>query len=153
MGKEFVVDGAKLECSMGDSSSDLKVLPQHCVQLTGKNKANVGDCKPFVNIQPFGKCQSMANPAVAAATAASYGKLTPMPCTPACSAWIPSKMDFLLDGMPPLMNSDKTVCPLGVGMIKVSDSGQGSDKKGAEKVKIKELKIEKPKPPKKGSTL
>lgn len=148
MAKEYVVDGAKMECNMGDASSNLKVLSIHCVQLTEKNKANIADCKPYDNVPPFGKCKSLVNPAVAAATSAANGKLTPMPCTPACSMWIPSKTDYMIDDMFPLMNTDKAVCPLGAGMIKITDSGQGSSKKGAERIKVEKIKFEKPpKPP------
>ena len=124
MAKEYVVLGAQLECKMGTAPSKLVVLPQHRVQLGGKPKANIGDCKPMVNVMPFGMCKSLANPAVAAATAAKYGTLTPMPCTPTCSIWIGGKTDLLLDGMPALLNSDKAVCPLGASMISITDSGQ-----------------------------
>jgi hypothetical protein len=116
--------GAQLECTMGAAPSNLIVLPQHRVQLGGKFKANIGDCKPFVNVLPFGTCKSMANPAVASATAAAMGVLTQMPCTPTCSMWLGGKTDVLLDGIPALMTGDKAVCPLGAGMIEVKQSGQ-----------------------------
>jgi len=147
MPKEYVVDGAELECSMGSSSSNLVVLPVHRVKLTGKFKANIGDCKPIINVPPFGKCKSLANPAVAAATAANRGKLTPVPCTPTCSEWIPSKTDYLLDGMNPLMDTDNAVCPLGAGMIKITDSGQGDSKDGLERVIVDNAEIAEPERP------
>ena len=147
MPKEYVVDGATIECNWGDSSSNLTVLPVHRVKLTDKYKANIGDCAPMVNVPPFGNCQSMANPTVAAATAANYGKLQPMPCTPACSAWIASKTDYKIDKMFPLLNTDKTTCPLGAGMIKITDSGQGDSKEGEEKVNVENIKIAKPERP------
>lgn len=124
MGKEYVVMSAQLECTFGSAPSNLVVLPQHRIQLKGKWRANIGDAKPFVNVLPFGLCKSLANPAVAAATSANRGTLTPMPCTPACSIWIATKTDLLLDGMPPLLTGDKAVCPLGAGMIEVKQSGQ-----------------------------
>lgn len=124
MAKEYAVMGASLQCTMGSANQKLIVLPQHRVQLNNKFKANIGDCKPFVNVPPFGMCKSMANPAVAAATAAAMGVLTQMPCTPACAMWIGGKTDVLVDGMPALMKGDKAVCPLGAGMIEVKDSGQ-----------------------------
>lgn len=124
MGKEYVVMGARLECSMGTAPSNLIILPQHRVQLKGKFRGNIGDAKPMVNVLPFGMCKSMANPTVASATAAAMGALTPMPCTPACSVWIGGKTDVLVDNMPALLNTDKAVCPLGAGMITIKDSGQ-----------------------------
>lgn len=124
MSKEYVVMGAQLECTMGAAPSNLVVLPQHRVQLGGKFKANIGDCKPMVNVLPFGMCKSMTNPTVAAATAAAMGVLTQMPCTPVCAAWIGGKTDVLVDGMPALMKGDKAVCSLGAGMIEVKNSGQ-----------------------------
>jgi len=130
MPKEYAVDGATLECKWGDSKSKLAVLPTSRVKVGGKCKTNITDCKPMVNVKPCGKCKSMLNPAVAAATAAAQGKLQPMPCTPACSIWIGGKTNDLVGKKPALMKGDKTVCPLGVGMIQVKDSGQGSGKPG-----------------------
>ncbi|MCL1976066.1 MAG: DNA/RNA non-specific endonuclease [Firmicutes bacterium] len=138
MAKEYVVMGAKLECNQATAPSNLVVLPVHREQLTSQLKANIGDAKPFVNVLPFGLCKSLANPAVAAATSANRGTLTPMPCTPACSIWIGGKTDLLLDGMPMLMVGDIAVCPLGAGMIEVKDSGQGSGSKGGE-IKVEEI--------------
>ena len=123
MGQEYVVMGATLKCSQGNASSKLVVLPVHRVQLKGKCRANIGDGKPFVNVLPFGMCQSMANPSVASATAAAQGVLTPMPCTPVCTMWMGGKTDVLIDNMPALLNSDKLVCSF-AGMIEISDSGQ-----------------------------
>ena len=142
MAKEYTVLGAQLKCPMGTAPSSLIVLPQHRVQLGGKFKANIGDCAPMVNVPPFGLCKSMANPAVAAATAANKGALTPMPCTPTCSIWIGGKTDLLIDGMPALMKGDKAVCPLGASMIEVKDSGQsGGGKKGNAPARLPELKF------------
>ncbi|MCL1810485.1 MAG: DUF4280 domain-containing protein [Clostridiales bacterium] len=132
MAKEYVVTDAKLECNFGTAPSNLVVLPLHRVRLTGKYKANLSDCVPNVNVMPFGNCRSLANPATAAATAANKGKLKPMPCTPACSRWLGGKPDVLIDGDPALMKEDKALCPLGAGMIKVVENGQGSSSSGGE---------------------
>ena len=124
MSKEYVIMGAQLECNWGEAPSNLVVLPQHCVLLKNKPKANIGDGKPFVNVMPFVLCSSMANPAVAAATAAAMGALQKMPCTPVCTMWIGGQTNVLVDGMPALMKGDKIMCTLGAGMIEVKDSGQ-----------------------------
>lgn len=78
---------------------------------------NTMDYKPFVNIQPFGKCQSIANPAVAAAR-------QPVPCTPIITMpWINGKDDQLVEGFPALLNQSTNMC-LYCGTIKVEDDGQ-----------------------------
>ncbi len=86
--------GAMMACSFGAAPSALMVLPANKVLCGGPPAANIMDNKPFVNILPFAMCSSPANPAVAAATAASLGVLTPMPCTPMTSApWVPGLAD------------------------------------------------------------
>lgn len=125
MANEFVVMGATLKCPHGSANSKLMVLPINRVLSGGKPKANIGDAKPFVNILPFGTCKSMANPTVAAATAAAQGVLQQMPCTPLCVMWIPSKVDVLIGCLPALMDNDKLICTFGAGVIEISDSGQG----------------------------
>ncbi|MCL1809039.1 MAG: DUF4280 domain-containing protein [Clostridiales bacterium] len=130
MAKEYVYMGAKLKCPFGSAESKLMMTPQHRVQTGTKLKANIGDAKPFVNIMPFGQCKSMANPTVAAATAAAQGKLQPMPCTPVCTVWFGGKANQMVDKMPALMNDDKLMCSFGQGVIEIKDSGQGGSKKG-----------------------
>lgn len=78
MSAEYVVEGATLECSLGVASSKLLVAPPHGVELRGKNRANIGDGKPFVNIFPFSACK-ITSP--------------PKPCTPACVMWVGGKAD------------------------------------------------------------
>jgi len=124
MGKEYAVMGAKLECDKGTAPSNLVVLPDRRLQVNGKLRAHILDCVPMTNVMPFGMCKSMTNPAVASATAAASGVLTPQPCTPTCSAWIGGKTLVLVSNKPSLLKGDKTVCPLGLGMIEVKESGQ-----------------------------
>lgn len=81
-----VCTGAMLHCSFGIAPATLNVLPTSRTIVNSLPMANIMDNKPFVNILPFGMCNSIANPTVAAATAAALGVLTPMPCIPAISA-------------------------------------------------------------------
>jgi hypothetical protein len=86
--------------------------------------ANILDNIPFVNIPPFGMCMSMANPAVAAATAAALGVLTPMPCTPVTPApWAPGSPTVLVTGAPALNDSSKLMCAF-AGVISINMAGQ-----------------------------
>ena len=76
-----VFGGATLMCSFGAAPSTLMVLPTS--RVMGKMPmATIMDQVPLVNILPFGMCSSMANPTVAAATAAKLGVMTPMRCDP-----------------------------------------------------------------------
>lgn len=86
--------------------------------------ANIMDNKSFVNILPFGMCSSMANPTVAAATAAALGVLTPMPCIPVTIApWMPGSPTILVGGMPALTAQSKLMCNWG-GVIQIVFPGQ-----------------------------
>lgn len=123
MGK-MVVNGAKLECSFGAAKSPITVLVP-LVKGGGAPAANIMDNKPMANIMPFGVCKSMANPAVAAATSAAMGTLTPQPCTPmtATAPWAPGHKKVKVRKMPALDDTCQLVCMFG-GAIKVSDAGQ-----------------------------
>lgn len=122
MGQQ-VCAGAMLKCSFGLAPGTLMVLPANGV-LTTVPDATVMDNKPVVNIVPFGMCNSMANPAVAAATAAALGVLTPMPCMPMTTApWMPGSPTVLLGNMPALTDASKLMCMFG-GVIEICMPGQ-----------------------------
>lgn len=118
-----VAMGASTMCTMGLAPGTLMVLPISRTMVENKPAANIMDNKPFVNIMPFGMCKSPANPAVAAATAAALGVLTPMPCTPMTAApWSPGCPKVMINNMPALNNSSKCVCSFG-GMISITNPG------------------------------
>lgn len=115
--------GALCACSFGAAPSALMVLPVNRVMINTP-VANIMDNKPFLNILPFGVCTSLANPMVAAATAAALGVLTPMPCIPNTVApWIPAQPMVLVGSMPIVDNGAMLTCLWG-GMITVSFAGQ-----------------------------
>lgn len=119
----LVTNGAMLACSFGMIPSTLVVPPLSRV-LSGTPAANIMDCKPMMNILPFGMCQSLANPTVAAATAAALGVLTPMPCIPAIAGtWVPGSPTVLVGGKPALNQSCKCMCAYG-GVIQITNPGQ-----------------------------
>ncbi len=115
--------GATLQCSFGAAPSTLVVLPTNCV-LAGPPVANIMDSKALLNVLPFGTCMSMANPMVAAATAAALGVLTPMPCLPMTVApWAPGVPTTLIGNMPALDMNSKLMCNWG-GVIQILAPGE-----------------------------
>lgn len=115
-----VSGGAMMACSFGVAPSTLMVTPQNKT-LNKMPLANIMDNKPMVNVMPFGMCNSMANPTVAAATAAALGVLTPMPCVPATTApWAPGSPTVLIGGNPALNNTSKLMCMWG-GVIQITN--------------------------------
>jgi hypothetical protein len=115
--------GANMMCSFGVAPSTLVVLPTSGV-VTGTPAATIMDNAPIVNIPPFGMCQSLSNPTVAAATAAALGVLTPMPCVPVTAApWVVGAPTVLIGNMPALDNSSKLMCSWG-GVIQILAPGQ-----------------------------
>lgn len=124
MGQQ-VCAGAMLKCSFGLAPGTLLVLPASGV-MTAVPDATIMDNKPLVNIAPFGMCNSLANPTVAAATAAAMGVLTPMPCVPMTAApWMPGSPTVLLGNQPALNNASKLMCMAG-GVIEVVMPGQAT---------------------------
>jgi len=116
--------GAMMRCSFGMAPSSLVVLPANRTFTQEQPDANIMDHVPLVNIMPFGMCMSVANPAVAAATAAALGVLTPMPCVPATPApWTPGAPTVLLANFPTLDNTSQLMCLWG-GVIMFVNPGE-----------------------------
>jgi hypothetical protein len=123
-----VCNGAMLKCSMGVAPSSLVVTPEKLVNSSPVPAANIMDHIPMKNIMTFGMCQSPSNPAVAAATAAAMGALTPMPCIPVTPApWTPGAPTVLIKSMPALNDSSTLMCAMG-GTITISMAGQQTHK-------------------------
>jgi len=121
---QHVCMGAMMQCSFGMAPSSLTVLPVNRTLTASGPLANIMDNKPMLNVLPFAMCQSLANPMVAAATAAAMGVLTPMPCIPNTPApWVPGAPTALVANMPALNNSSKLMCIWG-GVIQISFPGQ-----------------------------
>ncbi|MEI6708360.1 MAG: DUF4280 domain-containing protein [Methylococcales bacterium] len=119
----LVTGTAILSCSFGAAPTPLTVLPINKV-LVNMPAANIMDNKPFLNITPFGVCTSLANPMVAAATAAALGVLTPMPCLPVTVApWVVGTPTVLIGNMP-VLNSDSKLMCCWAGVISISFAGQ-----------------------------
>jgi hypothetical protein len=115
--------GAMMKCSFGVAPSSLVPTPK-TVMTSYMVAANILDHIPIMNIPPFGMCQCPANPAVAAATAAALGVLTPMPCVPVTPApWVPGAPTVLLCGAPALNDSSTLMCIWG-GVISINMPGQ-----------------------------
>jgi hypothetical protein len=122
MAKKLVVQGAQLKCTQGLSPSTL-VLQPGAATADGKLVATVMGFLPMANIPPFGMCQSLANPQVAAATAAAQGALTPQPCVPVITApWSPGSGVSSLDGTK-LLTDDSTCNCQWTGQISISAPG------------------------------
>lgn len=120
-----VCGGAMCCCSFGVAPSSLMVTPENKV-VSMMPLATIMDNVPMKNILPFGMCSSLANPQVAAATAAALGVLTPMPCIPVVSApWVPGSPTVLIGNKPALNQNSKLICNWG-GVIQINSPGTGN---------------------------
>lgn len=103
-------------CSFGAAPAAL--VASSAPTVTGVNQpvATIMDLPKI----PFGMCSSMANPTVASATAAAFGVLTPMPCTPMVTApWVPGSPTVFAGNYPVLNNTCKCICNFG-GIIQIT---------------------------------
>jgi hypothetical protein len=121
---QHVCNGATLACSFGMAPGSLVVIPVNRVLTSGQPAATIMDFVPMVNVMPFGACMTPSNPAVAAATSAALGVLTPMPCMPVTVApWAAGAPTVLEGGVPVLNNTSSLSCLWG-GLIQVVVPGQ-----------------------------
>lgn len=120
-----VVAGATLMCTFGMTPSTLNVIPKgQPVKAAGPLAANIMDNVPIANVPPFGMCVTPTNPAVAAATTAALGVLTPVPCVPVIiGPWAPGSPTVMINGQPALSSMSKCMCTWG-GVISVTVPGQ-----------------------------
>ncbi|MCM1283623.1 MAG: DUF4280 domain-containing protein [Muribaculaceae bacterium] len=121
----IAVTGATCACCFGGIPCSLNVTSQMTCLADGRPAGTIMDMQPGTNLAGFGMCASLANPAVAAATAAALGVLTPQPCTFApAGTWIPANPKVLLGGKPVLTSDATLICALGAGNIKIVSPGQ-----------------------------
>lgn len=119
------VSGATCSCPFGTAACPLQVTSQLQCMAQGRPIATIQDMQPGTNLASFGMCSSLANPAVASATAAALGVLTPQPCTmvPA-GTWTSSNPKVTVGGKPCLTNESTLTCGMGMGTIRIVSAGQ-----------------------------
>jgi hypothetical protein len=118
-----VVTGASIMCSFGLAPGVFTATPPRPTAC-GLPVGTITDIAPMTNISSFGMCTSLANPSVAAATAAALGVLTPMPCTPVpVRPWTPAAPTTLVGNVPILASGCNTQCAW-AGIIQVVAPGQ-----------------------------
>lgn len=108
-----MVQTAACTCPFGTAPATLMVTSQMTVTMCGLPAATIMDGAPITNVPTFGMCSNIANPAVAAATAAAMGVLTPAPCIPATVTWAPGCPTVTVCGRPLLNNTSKLMCSYG----------------------------------------
>lgn len=122
-----VVQGAVMQCSFGTAPATLAVTSQAQISSSKMLTATIMDHAPMANIPTFGMCSSIANPQVAAATAAALGVLTPQPCVPATATpWAPGCPTLTLSKLPALNDSSICNC-MWAGVIKINFPGQTTE--------------------------
>jgi hypothetical protein len=117
---ELLTTGCMLTCSFGASPApfDALELPGKPV-VDGFPAAAIDEIVPLLNVPSFVMCKSVANPEVAAATAAALGVLTPMPCVPVIAdPWEPPSPVLKFAELPLATVLSKCVCAWG-GMVSV----------------------------------
>ncbi|SEE65897.1 protein of unknown function [Ruania alba] len=115
---------ATMTCTFGAAPSTMNATSAPTVLIEGNPAATIRDTIPIMNIPPFGMCTSLANPAVAAATTAALGVLTPAPCVPvmATPAWQNGATRTLIGGTPGLTQGAMCTCAYG-GVIQIVNAG------------------------------
>jgi hypothetical protein len=118
-----VVSGASAMCTFGLAPGTLVGLPVRRVNVENRPVLTVADTIFPTNITGFSMCTSMANPAVAAATTAASGVLTPQTCTPIIAGtWQPGAPRSSAGGPALLTAGSICNCSFG-GVISIVNPG------------------------------
>lgn len=122
MDKHIICEGDVFTCTEGMLSCKMNVTSQHEVTIQGKKIATKNDAA-INNLSGFGKCRTMQNPLVAAATAAANGVLQPQKCIPVfINGWNNTK-NAEINGISILNVNSVIKCVYG-GRITVREIGQ-----------------------------
>jgi hypothetical protein len=112
--------GATLQCSFGTTPATFAASG---AQTSAGGPSGVVTDVAAANVPPFGLCTSLANPQVAAATAAAQGTLAPQPCQPVLSPWSPGSARVTIGQVAAFDDSSQCSCTWG-GVVTVSAPGQ-----------------------------
>jgi hypothetical protein len=115
-----VSTGAAVACTFGVAPAEFTASSMDASATTA---AGVITDAALENIPTFGMCTSLANPAVASASATAGGILVPQPCVPQLSPWTPGSARVTLNGVSALDDTSQCMCTYG-GAITVSFPGQ-----------------------------
>lgn len=108
---------AVCKCSFGAAPTPLMVVPPTMTMATTGFSASIMNSKPFVNIIPFGICNSPMYPT------RLVPPFIPGPCfAPIASPWICGSPTVLLPSGPLLNKISMTICSLG-GVIQIIAPG------------------------------
>ena len=122
MAVPVVVTGATCMCPFGVAPAAIMSTNNQTVLVGGVPACVITDAAPMANITGFGMCTTLSNPAVASATAAALGVLTPQPCMPAI-AGVWTGGTTLIGGKPCLTQTSNCMCAYG-GTITIVNPGQ-----------------------------
>jgi len=118
-----VVSEAVCMCSFGLAPAVIQIPDETNVMVNGRPAATITNCL-IDNILTFDMCSTLSNPEVAAATAAKLGVMTPMPCVPVLTPWIPMSTT-LIGGQPALVAGSTCLCAYG-GVVEITVPGSAN---------------------------
>lgn len=116
----LVCTGATLQCSMGTTPANFAASG---VQTSAGSPVGVVTDVTAANVPPFGMCMSLANPQVAATTAAAQ-VFTPQPCLPVLvSPWAPGSAQVTISEVSALDDASQCTCTWD-GVVTVSSQAR-----------------------------
>lgn len=111
---EYLKNGAKLKCSVGQMETDIIVTNAKNVNVQNTAAANETDKAIITNVPLFGECKLQPKPG---------GGFFPCNTAPAILQWQATKSDVNIGGSKAVIDTSFMTCSVG-GIIKPSDSGQ-----------------------------